>query len=116
MKAKTAKDVLIAAHWILTHYGWCQGESYKDVDGNPFSFLSERSSEKLGSCCLGAALCLVEVDHSSVTFNVYDEAYDEAYDMITSVLKVPNIPYWNDQQGRTKKEVLTLLDKLIAKV
>jgi hypothetical protein len=60
----------------------------------------------LKACCLQGALSLVEADQTV--------AYD-ALSFLDGVNNDCNITFWNDQPGRTKEEVLALLDKLIAK-
>jgi hypothetical protein len=106
MKATTVKEALIAAHWILTHYDWCQGVLWKDPLGSMITMKGDIDfgNTKLGACCLAGAVQLVETDYDPLEIvNVISEAIDGEL-----------VPAWNDAPKRTKQEVLDLLDKLIA--
>jgi hypothetical protein len=109
MKATTAKEVLIATKWILTHYDWCQLHWEIDVDGDCTSNPTEYTSGKrrLKSCCLSGAIGLVEADWAT--------KYD-ALGAIDKAIGGTYVSTWNDQAGRTKEQVLALLDTLIEKV
>ena len=111
MKATTVKEVLVAARWILTHYGWCQGSLWKDQDDvNIYSTSYISSGEaKLGCCCLSGALLLVDTDNEQVR--------SKAYNLLVNNIDTDKdfIPYWNDQLHRTKQQVINLLNRAIAK-
>jgi hypothetical protein len=107
MKAQTAKQVLIATKWILTHFDWCQGAWWVDSVGQNFGskevFLKHYTAP-LKCACLDGALDLVESDDHSM-IGAQTLLRKEVGDYIT----------WNDEKGRTKKQVIALLNKLIKK-
>lgn len=103
MKATTVKEVLVATRWIIQHYGWCQGHSYIDNHGEPTDE-SEAITDSFGGACLSGAMQLVECD---VIVRHYAS-------MRVQNTGMSYIPTWNDMPGRTKEEVLSLLDRLIA--
>lgn len=81
-EAKSVKQALIAARWIIENVGWRQG-----------SFGNERT----GFCAVGA-LGSVECSGS---------IYNNAVDKLLSVLpKNGTIPDWNDRPSRTKRQVV----------
>lgn len=105
MKATTPKQVLIAIKWILQHYDWCQNHFYssnKGEDASRFSILE--GTETLKCCCLDGAYSLVEAD---------DDAANKAYALMRKA--TGGVVYWNDVQGRTKKQVIAMLNRLIKK-
>jgi hypothetical protein len=112
-KAKSVKQVLKAARWILTHLGWTQSAYFRDKEGNALvcAFIDpvdhqRRSPEvpdQLGSCCMVGAIELVE---TTPRLRAETIAY-------LSPRMSPNIGPWNDMQGRTKEEVLTVLEQAI---
>jgi hypothetical protein len=97
-KAKTTKQVLIAAKWILNNIGWRQGsfEKYDAVSSSPVAF------------CLVGAIQVVNAD---------GVVRGSTKRLLTSMLGngLYHLPSWNDTAYRTKEEVLALLDKAIAK-
>jgi hypothetical protein len=99
MKAKTAKEVLIAAKWILKNVGWTKGSWYRDAGGIPVS----GNHAKIASCCLDGAMDLVECTIS---------AKMEAFLRLKSVTD-GNILGFNDDPLTTKKMVLDKLDEAI---
>jgi hypothetical protein len=110
MKATTIKDTLIAAHWILTHYGWCQGSYYIDNKGQAVWDAEDVKPPSLGGCCLNGALDLVDTEGLKTR--------TDAEYLLTKVAKSKNkynIAEWNDNPKRTKEQVLDLLNQAIAK-
>jgi intergrase/recombinase len=99
MKAKTVKEVLVATKWILSHYEWHQGSyTANDANGKPFSF------------CLVGAMQRVETEKLDLMAQAYKFMADEVQPHQEMILSV-----WNDMPGRTKTEVLSLLDRVIEK-
>lgn len=90
------KEVLLAAKALLQNVGWCQNAyTTYDKQYNPTAY------------CLSGAVCCVD--------GAYFTIQDEAISCLRSMLEnKPLIVNWNDQPGRTKEEVLALLDKAIA--
>jgi hypothetical protein len=107
MKATTAKEGLIAAKWILEHYGWCQKTYHMHRDG--IHYVVNPISEPFYGSCLSGALKLVEYESDGVQ----NATYNQVYGAVVNREGARNIPEWNDRQGRTRKDVLALLDKLI---
>lgn len=109
MQAKSVKEVLTAAHWILVHLGWTKGVYFRDKKGASMLCVftdkvdhqrrSPEHPDQLASCCMVGAIELVETTprlrHETIAF--------------LSPRMSPNIGPWNDTPERTKKEVLTTL-------
>jgi hypothetical protein len=106
MKATTVKQTLIAAHWILTHYGWCQDSYFVDDQGQAIWY----GSKYLGGCCLSGALVLVETEDSNYRFDA-----ELLLLKVSNTSQTHNIAVWNDIKGRTKDQVLELLNQAIEK-
>ena len=112
MKATTVKEVLIAARWILQHYGWVQGTFYLTTYGLRVpSIKALEPGDTLKACCLTGALRLVEVEDR------IHGLFDRTYDLVRQSAQEARwgVSNWNDTPGRTKEEVIALLDKAIAK-
>jgi hypothetical protein len=104
-KAKTPKEVLIAARYILSHWGWCQGTTARDKQGRPLDFPQEHL-KNLGSVCAIGAVSIVDSDFGPLqtAYHILDRAVrDQSYCIII----------YNDTPGRTKQEVLAVFDKAI---
>jgi hypothetical protein len=103
-RAKTAKEVLIAARWIIKHVGWCQGTYAKDVEG----FSVDPMYPDAACFCLSGVLDAVETDadYRSQAWQVLNEH------ILNNELGL-SIVSFNDKKGRTKEEVLSLLDNAI---
>lgn len=103
MKAKTVKETLVAARWILENVGWCQGYYFKDAEGRDASTLHP---EDIHCACTLGALSLVEKEDPGL--------YMGALRILEPLVgKGTMIARWNDQEGRTKEEVLDLFDRAI---
>jgi hypothetical protein len=117
-KAKTVKEVLVAAKWILENIGWHQGSFYKDKKDNrmiyPIDITSPDVLSTLGSFCAVGAINVVEkADYNpdTETSALQQKTFDTLVEFLP--FSVRNIPYWNDAIGRTKQEVLAVFDKAI---
>jgi hypothetical protein len=103
MKAQTVKEALVAIRWIIDHHNWCQGTMFLDKNG--FCISKDRALVgDLYACCAIGATHLVDANDGVVL---------EARRLMRVKTKDDSIIAWNDKQGRTKEEVLDLLDKLI---
>jgi hypothetical protein len=98
-QATTAKEVLIAAKWILKNKGWCQNFFALTKNGEELDF--GQCDPNLGCACITGAINMVEADKCTkaqalglLPFDIID---------------------WNDKPGRTKKQVISMLDKAIKK-
>jgi hypothetical protein len=98
-KAKTTKQVLIAAKWILENKGWCQGYYRKNAQGQDVYDDAQASS----FCSIGA-IWAVKATNS----NLISEAVK-----LLDKASGSNTVFWNDALDRTKKEVLEGFDKAI---
>ena len=107
--AKTVREVLIAARWILEHHEWTQRVFHR-VDDGKHCF------------CLGGAVnatLVADTDENGRALR------SRAKQHLEHALRDENpvwISYlytrytaWNDAPGRTKAEVLALLDRTIAR-
>ena len=110
MKAKTAKEVLIAAKWILTHFDWCQNSWYVATDGQLIGeeYFITTGQKQLKCCCLHGAVDLVECEVPARigAIGLLERNLGLDYDGIIT---------WNDVKGRTKKQVINLLNLAIKK-
>jgi hypothetical protein len=106
-KATTVKEVLLATRWIIDNVEWCQKVSYITNDGLPTDDVSVALDHGVQACCLAGASNLVDTD--------WDIGWP-ARDLIRSACGTKVISLWNDKPGRTKQEVLDLLDGIIAKL
>jgi hypothetical protein len=95
MKAQTPKQVLQAVLWMYENsLDWIQG-----------SFRTYNDLGKIKGACLVSAVFLVEAD-SEFLFEAGDLLRRDAiikYGVIT----------WNDEPGRTKEHVISLLKRVI---
>ncbi len=98
----TPKEVLIRGKERLER-GWCQGASARDASGNK----SDPESPNAASFCVFGAMHEREGPYAS----------DRARELIRRVLGAKlgdgAIAIYNDTPGRTKEEVLALVDKAI---
>jgi hypothetical protein len=111
MKAKTPKQVLKAAEWILNHLDWCQGTNYRDKNGD---VLMRGGNPKylnhVGSACLNGALLLVETTVPSGSDFMLRQRAEELFETANNI---HGLVSFNDHPGRTKEEVLAAIRKAI---
>lgn len=105
MKAKTVKETLTAARWILENVGWCQGSYYKDKNGSNVGLAARHNPENVACACALGSIYLVENDEPF--------AIDKAITTLADASKIGSIADFNDDPGRTKQEVLDLFDRAI---
>lgn len=117
MKAKTPKQVLQAAEWILTNVGWSQGCLCKDENGSMImvestdhagGFRPEAGEPPIAGACLGGALGLVETDP-----DIRTQAFGILADVIQHHTGSRYIIFFNDNPNRTKQEVLKVIREAI---
>lgn len=106
MKATNVKQVLVAARWIINRFGWCQNSYHQTKNGHKFFTPLKVDPKTLGGSCLGGAIYLVEKSSDQLLY--------DAFDLIWEATGTDYASY-NDAKGRTKKQVIALLDKLIKK-
>ena len=121
MNARTnqyAREILgIAA--ALTSRGWCQRVSAEDQNGAPLLF--PRDPEACAWCAGGAldkAVDAVRDGQDPVDWRATSLAYAEVLAAVAAETAVGRgdasdeavIAYWNDQPGRTQREVVGLLN------
>lgn len=111
MKAKTVKEALIATRNIIDQLEWCQGKLYQAKAGkDPWNSLN-LNAENLVGCCLEGAISALEIKSLSEY-----QILREARALIRGAIGTSNISQWNDAPGRTKQQVLDMLDGVIAKL
>ena len=108
MKAKSVKEVLIAAKYLLKNVGWCQKYYAKKHDRGLWinlytdlkdQFSSEEAKEIIGFCSVGAIRAVEATEIGLKT---------------SAIAKLPGIlADWNDDPSRTKKQVLAAFDQAI---
>jgi hypothetical protein len=94
-QAKTVKQVLTAAKWMIENIGWTKG-SYRAYD---------EEKKTIGFCSLGA------LDAVEANGKVKGQAQAHMYYMIPGRA---GVAAWQDDAVRTKQEVLDFFDKAIA--
>jgi hypothetical protein len=109
LQPTTTKEFLIAMRDNILQYGWCQRAFFIDEKGEGFAKIGIGTKEIKG-CCLIGAMQLVQADT-----RVHAEAFISIRNEINKKdqLRSPLIE-WNDAPGRTKEEVVDMLNKLIA--
>lgn len=91
----TAADVLERAALILEEWNWCQGQLR---DGDSFCML--------GAIAFASGMNPYDVP-DSWDMQEPPTVYEEAVGVLSSVC--PHKARWNDQEGRTKEEVIAML-------
>jgi hypothetical protein len=92
-KVSSAKEILLAARWILENHTWMQND-FQSFNNGKWSF-----------CAVGA-INQVKTDSRP--------QYQVARQLLNSVVGGSIVAY-NDDEGRTKEEVLVAFDRAIAK-
>lgn len=89
--------------------GWCQRLAAVDEHGSPVSFSSRRA---VAWCLSGAcsAAAIVDDEYDVRLRDVMGYAVQAAIDVWPGA-KLLSAPDWNDRQGRTQAEVVTLLEQ-----
>jgi hypothetical protein len=106
-QAKSVKQVLQAARWIIQNVGWCQNTFFKNKKGNHiYDISSALKTGNVGCACASGAIKLVQTNES---------LREDARLSLHKVVDYPSVPIWNDTPGRTKEEVLEAFDKAIAR-
>lgn len=104
-RARTPREVLIAARWIIANVGWTQGANATDVHGRGVPIDSKLAAR---FCSLGA-IDVTEVEYSIVS-------KEKTKDLLRQfLLPYSDIVSFNDTPGRTKAEVLAVFDLAIAR-
>jgi hypothetical protein len=107
-KAKSIKEVLIAARWILDNVGWCQNTYTKNKSGisndTPGNMIDLNN---VSAACLLGAVHLVETN-SMIRSKAFNMINDRLYN-----IEGRYSLSWNDDPRRTKDQVLFFLDKII---
>ena len=106
MKAKTPKEVLIAARHIIDTVGFCKKFTARDRQGNA-TFCSEGNLSNIDAVCMLGALQLVNADYyeRGIAINILDDICSANYSC--------NFVSFNDHKDTTKEEVLKVFDLAI---
>lgn len=100
-QAKTSTQVLKAMYWILDNVGWCQGLRYADNKGQSITRADIMTGRvKPAACCLIGARYLVVSTY---------EADNKAWARLKKRHGDYSLVPFNDRPGRTKQEVLKLI-------
>lgn len=105
MEAKSVKEILIAAKWIIENVGWCQGSYALTKDNNRiFSVEEAYAAGDICAACSTGSIMLTEAS---------EQLKNDAERILR--LQVPDhkIVDWNDAPGRTREEVLAVFDRAI---
>lgn len=99
--ARTTLQVLVAMRWLIDKIGWTQHNSIQlDEFGKPIAF------------CIFGANCNVQTDTPATSHLAWISLKEFAAKH--GGIQDRSIINWNDTKGRTKKQVVALLDKAIA--
>lgn len=101
-KAKSVKELLTAAEWVLKNVGWTKGYMALNKDNGVFI---EDDYSNLGSVCLLGAFSVVDISHP--------ELFSKAVAHFKQVNNIYSISYFNDDKTRTKEQVLAAVRKAI---
>jgi hypothetical protein len=106
MKAKTPKEVLIAARYIIDTVGFCKKATARDRQGNVTS-CNEGNLSNIDAVCISGALQLVNTGcyERGIAINILADICSANYhrDFIS----------FNDHRDITKEEVLKVFDLAI---
>lgn len=101
MSQPITKQIAQGAIKVLEQYGWCQGEI-----GN----------EEKGYCTIGAIAKSAQRilgDGSIInTFGIKERTWSHAYKCTCKKHPHPDIAVWNDEEDRTKEEVIKALEEI----
>lgn len=106
-KAKTAKEVLVAAKWIIENVGWCQNAFAKDKNGQTIP-PRVHNAENIACVCSLGALELVQANLSikmAAEKILLDTINQKPRSFWRSVIE------WNDTSS--KEEVVKTFDEAI---
>jgi len=91
------------AYEVLEKYDWCQGHYALADDGSPIGALSSRACH---FCAAGAIMKAYNFTVDDYMQSMQQRKFHSAIPTIFS------ISGWNDQEGRTKEEVIAKLKEL----
>lgn len=118
MDKEICKKILISAKELLIN-GWCQGNPAIDSNGNACHHLGPNGYEGAVSFCILGAIdksskdLLSKEQYSEFRSfpNFIDDATGSTIVNITGMNQ--DIDYWQDEEYRTKEEILAFMDKAI---
>ncbi len=112
IREEQVAELLLAARERLA-FGWTQGTTLQDIEGEPTSDPAEAAR----FCVLGAFAHASHSLHTDVY--TYHSAMQRLCDVIdpgaTRSAPLVVIPVWNDAHGRTQDEVLAAFDAALAR-
>jgi hypothetical protein len=108
MKIPDTIQVLEAAR-LLIEKSWSQGVAWRDSNGNPCD-----EADAVSYCLIGA----IHKAANSLSLDVASEisARVWANSAVHPYIGGLSIPVWNDMPGRTKEEVLSVIDQGIQRL
>jgi hypothetical protein len=95
----TTLEILEGAHKLINEIGWCQGLFYRY--GGP------TMHNKIAYCLVGALIVSCRHQHPE---------FIEAKSLIEYVENIQDLSKWNDSPGRTKEEVLKLIEETMERI
>lgn len=112
-QARSVNEVLKAVEWILLNVGWTQNASFCDKDGNILGHCTDNSLDKqlypqVASVCISGAVGLVNTNQ-----HLKNEAMLRLNKAVSG--NDPSAMYLNDKVGTTKRRMLALVRRAIAK-
>lgn len=94
--------------------GWTQGKFARDKDGNGVRY---SSNEAVCWCLLGAQCCVLAANEKMFDRSVVDILSNGRESVITELTGAAwGVADWNDFPGRTKEEVIALVDSVRKKI
>jgi len=113
-QAKSVKQVLQAAEWIIQNVGWSQFANFRDKNGQVAGYVSKLSDSdyaNLGSVCLNGAVQLVKANYALKlkALVLLDAAAGKGCGF-------SSITAFNDLSSTTKNKVLSMIRRVIQEI
>src|SRR5215472_16812630 len=100
--AKSTKEVLVAAKWMLENVGWTQRKFARNKMGNSCAL---DDYEQVACYCAAGAIFAVKSE-SEIFIN-------QARIALRGAMDAGSLVTWNDEPGRTREQVLEAFQKAI---
>lgn len=118
MNEKNAKDILVDAKNYINLNGWYQGDYW---NGALAPLQKDAVAMSLPVCSLGGFVFAAEINVKQVAFGGVNlpPGPQRAFEALEAAVRSDrhshhiHVPEWNDEEGRTKQEVLDMFDRAI---
>jgi hypothetical protein len=100
----TVLQILTKARDLIEKKGWTQNSNARNKNGKE---VLEHNRNAVCFCASGAIW--------RAGGRCWNQEIDDAEEILISCIRNQEIVEWNDQEGRTKKQVLAAFDRAIAK-